>query len=391
MPRRKPTASPPTSLIDAFSILPDPRSPRNRRHPLLNIVVIATCGVLAGADTWVAIEQWATAKKEWLVSFLDMSEGVPSHDTFGRVFSILSPTAFQKAFIDWAQGLQESVEGRVVAVDGKTARRSHDRARGRGPIHLVNAWCTSAGVALGQRATDEKSNEITAVPELLELLFLEGAIVTLDAMGCQRDIAALIRSKGGHYVLATKGNQPTLSAGIESAFDAMFEGDDLPPDAGVHWESETGHGREVSRTAWVLPAPAELREQNLWADLASVVRIDSHRTTNGKETFEQRFYISSLPPESPEKVARAVRDHWGVENGLHWVLDVAFREDEARIRIGHAAENMGRLRQIALNLLKRETSTKVGIQTKRLRAGWDDAYLMKLLLLAGQVQGPGDA
>jgi predicted transposase YbfD/YdcC len=390
MPPRKPAAPSVLSLIDAFSIIPDPRSDRNRRHPLINIVVIAACGVLAGADNWVAIEEWAAAKDEWLGSFLDMSEGVPSHDTFGRVFSILSPAAFQQAFIAWARSLEVDVAGRVIAVDGKTSRRSHDRNRDRGPIHVVNAWCTAVGVSLGQRATEEKSNEITAIPELLDQLYLKGAIVTLDAMGCQREIASKIRSKEAHYILAVKGNQLSLSAALESAFDTMFAEEDPPPEMRVCSESENTHGRQVTRTAWVLPAPAALREQNLWADLASIVCVESGRTEGGKESFERRLYISSMAATSAPPLARAIREHWGVENGLHWVLDVAFREDESRIRIGHAAENMARLRQIALNLLKRETTRKVGIKTKRLRAGWDDGYMMKLLRLAGRPQEAGD-
>jgi predicted transposase YbfD/YdcC len=391
MPTRKPVPASPLSLVASFAGLPDPRSPRNRRYPLINIVVIATCAVLAGADNWVAIEQWSKTKRAWLATFLDMSDGVPSHDTFGRVFSILSPVAFQEAFIDWARGFDVEVDGRVVAVDGKTSRRSHDRGKNRGPVHVVSAWCTSVGVSLGQRATDEKSNEITAVPELLDQLYLKGAIVTLDALGCQREIAGTIRRKEADYVLAVKGNQPALSETISAAFEEMLDLDTLPPEASVHWESESTHGREVERTAWLLPAPGTLVDQGLWPGIASILRIDSRRKVGDNETFEVRLYISSLPPKSASDLANAVREHWGVENGLHWVLDVAFREDDSRARSGHAAENLTRLRHIALNLLKRDRSVKIGVKTKRLRAGWDNDYLWSLLMLAGHREGEADA
>lgn len=384
MPRRKPATDAPLSLVEAFSILPDPRSERSQRHPLINVVVIAVCGVLAGADNWVGIETWARSKEAWLADFLDMDAGVPSHDTLGRVFSILSPQDFQQAFIAWVQGLGVDVEGRVVAVDGKTMRRSHDRRHQRGAIHMVNAWCTEVGVSLGQRATDDKSNEITAVPALLETLYLKGAIVTLDAMGCQREIASTIRRKGGHYLLAVKGNQPTLSKTLHEAFDAAFDADDPPQTLLACTESDKGHGRVVERTVWVLPAPESLRDKGSWEDLESIVLVDVVRRQDGKESTERRAYISSMTATSATPLARAIREHWGVENGLHWVLDVAFREDDSRVRIGHAAENMGRLRQIALNLLKQEKTLKVGIKNKRLRVASDEAYMLRVLQIAAE-------
>lgn len=379
MPGRKSTESIPSSLLEAFSILPDPRSSRSRRHPLTTIVAIAVCGVIAGADNWVAIEMWAKGKEEWLASFLDMSEGVPSHDTFGRVFSILSPDAFQAAFIEWASSLAVDQEGRVIAIDGKTLRRSHDRGRGKSPIHIVNAWRSDVGLAIGQRATDDKSNEITAVPELLEQLYLKGAIVTLDAMGCQREIASTIRRKEGDYLLAVKGNQPTVRDAVASAFEAAFSADEPPAALHACTDADRGHGRHVERTAWVLPAPSSLRADDRWPDLSSIVLVDVVRRQDGRETTERRMYISSLAPTSARELARAIRSHWGVENGLHWVLDVAFREDDARIRIGHAAENMSRIRQIALNLLKQDKTLKVGIKTKRLRAAGDERYMLRVL------------
>lgn len=381
MSTRKSSTPSTRSLVEAFSVLPDPRSHRSQRHPLINIVVIAICGVICGADNWVAIETWGKSKKDWLSSFLDMSQGVPSHDTFGRVFSILSSKAFQQAFIAWAEGLEDDLDGKVVAIDGKSIRRSHDRSRMQGPIHMLNAWRTDVGVSLGQVATDRKSNEITAVPELLQALYLKGAIVTLDAMGCQREIASAIRAKEADYLLAVKGNQPKLLRAIEGAFETAFEQDEAPRKLSVCTESEDSHGRSVERTVWSLPAPQSVKDEGLWKDLESIVLVESQRVVGEKSSSERRLYITSLPSASATDLARAVRDHWGVENGLHWVLDVAFREDESRIRTGHATENMARLRQIALNVLKQEKTLKVGIHTKRLRAGWDEAYLLKLLKL----------
>lgn len=380
MPKSEPQNGPSPSFIEAFSFVPDPRSSKSRRHPLINIIVIAYCGVLCGADNWVAIETWAKAKRTWLEGFLDLSNGVPSHDTFGRVFSILSPDAMQRAFVTWTRGLDVDLQGRVVAIDGKTMRRSHDRSRNRSPVHMVNAWCTEAGVALGQVATDQKSNEITAIPQLLETLFLKGAIVTLDAMGCQRNIAAAIRARDADYILAAKGNQPKLLEAIQESFDDALEQEEFPDELTCFEEEESGHGRRVRRTVWVLPVPKKSELRELWADLNSMVFIESYRAVGDKESMEHRFYISSLQAQSSADMhARAIRAHWGVENGLHWVLDIAFREDESRVRIGHAAENMARLRQMSLNVLKQEKTLKVGIKNKRLRAGWDDAYLELLL------------
>jgi len=370
-----------TPLVNVFSSMHDPRSTRGRKHPLVNVVVIAICGVICGADSWVGIEEWAEAKEQWLAGFLDMSEGVPSHDTLGRVFAVLSPKAFQEAFTRWVEGLDICVEGRVVAIDGKTLRRSHDKSRGRAPIHMVNAWCTALGVSLGQVTTDEKSNEITAIPELLEQLMLEGAIVTIDAMGCQKNIASAIRDRGGDYLLAVKNNHPTLLADIQARFDSVLARD-IPLKA-LHTaeSSERGHGRHDERTTYVLPVPKGTHGREDWRDLRSIVMVESVRTVDGKSSCNHRFYISSLTPRNAQRFHDAAREHWGVENGLHWVLDLAFREDESRVRIGHAAENLGRIRQMALNLLKQDKSVKLGIKNKRLRAGWDEAYLRKLLAL----------
>jgi len=376
-------------LINVFSKLPDPRSAKSRRHPLLNVIVIAVCGVICGADGWVGIEAWGKTKQQWLGTFLDMSAGVPSHDTLGRVFSILSPIAFQAAFSEWVNGLEISVDGLVVAIDGKTLRRSHDRSNDRSAIHVVNAWCTSAGVSLGQVKTADKSNEITAIPELLDLLTLSGAIVTTDAMGCQKEIAAKVRERGGNYLLAVKNNHPKLMAEIQERFDSVLGKEVRIKALLTTTTTERGHGREETRNTYVLPAPIRLYGRAEWRDIASIVMVEGTRTIDEKTTSHQRFYISSLSPKKPRRFHNAVRAHWGVENGLHWVLDIAFREDESRIRMGHAAENMARLRQIALNLLKQEKTAKVGIKNKRLRAGWDEGYLRRVLAFR-RVEAPSD-
>ena len=325
------------------------------------------------------MEGWAKAKQDWLSGFLDLSKGIPSHDTFGRVFSLLSPEEFQEAFIRWTEGLSVDVDGQVVAIDGKTLRRSHDRASGQSAIHMVNAWLTSSGVSLGQLKTEEKSNEITAIPELLNLLHLHGAIVTIDAMGCQKKIAKTIQDAGADYLLAVKDNQPTLSKGIVSWFDEAQARDFKGTKTLFSTQVSRGHGREEERNVWVAPVPEDLTGREDWAGLRSIVWAEAIRTVNGKSSCHHRYYISSLPTENPEKFLKDIRAHWGVENSLHWVLDIAFREDESRVRVGHAAENLARLRQIAINLLKQETSLKVGVKTKRLRAGWDNNYLLKVI------------
>lgn len=368
------------SFMAPFSEIADPRGDRGKRHPLINVIAIAICGVICGADNWVSITTWAKAKEGWLSQLLDMSAGIPSHDTFGRVFAMLSPEEFQQAFIVWVQSLGIDVAGKVVAVDGKTLRRSHDRSSDRPAIHMVSAWCSGVGLSLGQLKTEEKSNEITAIPDLLRLLDLQGAVVTIDAMGCQRAIASTIRERGADYVLALKDNQPTLSAAVETWFDEALS-DDLDA-AGVTTASECnkGHGREETRTIWAAPVPESLPHREQWEGLASIVWVESVRAVGGKTSFFQRFFLSSMPSDDPGELLRVVRTHWSIENELHWVLDMAFREDESRARIGNSAENLARLRQFALAMLKRERTLKVGINIKRLRAGWDDAYLAKVMV-----------
>jgi len=367
------------SLVEALRVIPDHRSEVGRLHPLDTILVIAICAMICGADNWVGIEAWAKAKQEWLETFLDLPNGVPSHDTFGRVFSALDPDAFQQAFIAWTAGLSSPLDGDVVAVDGKTLRRSFARASKRAAIHMVSAWSARQGISLGQLKTAEKSNEITAIPRLLNKLQLKGAIVTIDAMGCQKKITATIVDRGADYVIAVKDNQPKLYQGIKDWFDAAVDAD--PADCALltATTTERSHGREEVRTVWVGAPPANLPKREEWAGLRSLVCVESVRTLNGKTSVFHRFYISSLKPEAPEKMLRIVREHWAIENSLHWVLDMSFREDDARARVDNAAENLSRLRHFALNLIKMEPSRKVGVKTSRMRAGWDHDYLLKIL------------
>lgn len=367
------------ALMPHFSILVDPRIERTRKHSLNDILVIAICGFICGVDNWVELEFFARCKEPWLRKFLDLPNGIPSHDTFGRVFAALDPEAFSRCFMKWMEAVAETTEGEIVAIDGKTLRRSFDRASKKAAIHMVSAWSTANGVVLGQVKTDEKSNEITAVPKLLELLRLEGCIVTMDAMGCQRELAQQIVEKGAHYVTCLKGNQGTLLAEVQALFnEAREESFETVPHAYTE-TLEKGHGRIERRRYWITAKVDSVRRAEKWACLASVGMVESERTLGEETSREVRYFISSLPGDDAKQFAAAVRRHWEVENNLHWVLDVAFREDESRVRKDNAPENMAMLRHVALNLLKGDKSTKAGIQTRRKKAGWDEDYLVRLL------------
>jgi predicted transposase YbfD/YdcC len=367
------------SLMKHFSVLVDPRVERTRRHSLNDILVIAICGFICGVDNWVELEFFARCKEGWFKQFLALPNGIPSHDTFGRVFAALDPEAFSRCFMNWMQAVAEATEGDIVAIDGKTLRRSFDNAAKKAAIHMVSAWSTRNGVVLGQVRTDEKSNEITAVPKLLELLRLEGCIVTLDAMGCQRELAQQIVDKGAHYVISLKGNQETLHAEVERLFnEAREEGFETVPHAYTE-TLEKDHGRIERRRYWITDRVDGVRRAERWACLSSIGMVESERTLGGETSREVRYFISSLPGDDAKLFAAAVRRHWEVENGLHWVLDVAFREDDSRIRKDHAPENVAMLRHVALNLLKADKTTKAGIQTRRKKAGWDEDYLARLL------------
>lgn len=366
------------SLVECFAELTDPRVERTRRHELVDVVVIAVCGAICGLDEWTALAEYGRAKADWFRTFLSLPNGIPSRDTFRRVISRLEPQEFARCISDWIASLQKVTMGQVVAIDGKTLRRSFDRASGKGALHLVSAWAAENQVSLGQVAVDEKSNEITAIPELLELIDVAGAVVTIDAMGCQTQIARKIREEQADYVLAVKGNQETLHEEVQDFF-ADYEAQEQ---AGVpirfHETEETGHGRRERRMYWQAQVPASIRQQDKWADVRTIGMTVNERTENGRTTVERRYYLSSLPLKV-RQFARAVRGHWGIENALHWRLDVIYREDDSRIRKDHGAENMALLRRLAISLLKQETTCKRGIKTKQLKAGWDNDYLLKAL------------
>ena len=370
------------SVLGHFSVLEDPRVERTRRHSLNDIFVIAICGFVCGVDNWVELEFFGECKKEWFRTFLELPNGIPSHGTFGRVFAALDPEAFSRCFMSWMKAVSEATEGEVIAIDGKTLRRSFDRASKKAAIHMVSAWSTANGVVLGQVKTDEKSNEITAVPKLLELLRIEGCIVTLDAMGCQREVAQQIVDRGGHYVISLKGNQGTLLGEVEQLFnEAREEGFETVPHA-YEETFEKDHGRLERRRYWITAEIDAVRRAEKWPCLSSVGMVESERTVDGETSREVRYFISSLPGDDAKKFGAAVRRHWAIENSLHWVLDVAFREDDSRIRQGHAPENVAMLRHLALNLLKADKSKKAGIQARRKIAGWDHPYLARLLGIA---------
>lgn len=370
--------SAPLTLMEIFSDLKDDRDPSKCRHKLLDILILAIAAVLCGADDLTGIEAFGKAKIEWFKRFLELENGIPSHDTFGRVLALLSPKAFQACFREWVESLRSVYEGEIIAVDGKTLRRSHDRKAGLGPLHVVSAWAVENRLVLGQTATEAKSNEITAIPELLEVLMLKGCIVTIDAMGCQKKIAQQIIDREGDYVLALKGNQGLLAEEVEEAFIDADAADYQGLDTDFYETHERGHGRVEQRRYWTLGNTDSLTQAALWAGLNMVGMVESIRECDGKSSCEYRFYIGSIGTDA-KQFAHAVRAHWGVENRLHWSLDIAFREDESRLRERHAAENFAVLRHIALGLLKKDTRTKLGTKNRRLKAGWDEGYLANLL------------
>jgi predicted transposase YbfD/YdcC len=370
-----------SSLLDHFQHLDDPRVSPATRHQLLDIVAIALCAVICGADTWVEVEAFGRAKREWLGTFLALPHGIPSHDTFGRVFAALAPEQFEAGFRSWVAAVAELPAGSVVAIDGKTLRRSHDRTQGQEALVLVSAWAEANRLLLGQVAVDPGSNEIPAIPALLEQVALAGSIVTVDAIGCQTAIAAQVVAQEADYVLALKENQATLHEAVAFLF-ATGQADGF---AGIRHDAqrtiEKNHGRIEVRQVWTVDDPviiAYLDPQGAWPKLRSVAMVVAERRIGEERSRERRYYLTSLPGDAAT-VGAAVRGHWGIENRLHWVLDIAFREDESRVRQGFADQNLAVLRRLALTLLRQEPTATMGTKAKRLKAGWDHAYLLKIL------------
>jgi len=375
------TRNPIASIEHHFADLDDPRIDRSKLHKLLDIVVIAICAIICSADDWVAVEMFGNAKHEWLKKFLELPNGIPSHDTFGRVFGALDPEQFESCFLNWISAVSEITQGQVVALDGKTLRRSHDKTLGKKAIVMVSAWATANGLVLGQKKVDEKSNEITAIPELLQALEISGCIITIDAMGCQKEIAADIVDQDADYILSLKENHGNLYADVELLFDDLEESQFTAYEYDYERTVNKGHGRIETRQSWTISDPEVLRYlrgTEEWEKLTSVVKVQAERRTLEKTTVEIRYYLASLEGNA-RRILDSTRAHWGIENSLHWVLDIAFREDECRVRKGFGAQNLATLRHIAVNLLKQEKTVKAGVKSKRLRAGWDEDYLLKVL------------
>ncbi len=368
-------SNPILSLSVHFAELTDPRLERQKLHQLKDILAIAICAMLCGADNWVEIERFGRAKEAWFSQLLGLKHGIPSHDTFGKVFAALDANQFEACFMRWMQAIVSSLAGKLIAVDGKRVRNSHDKANGKSAIHLVGVYASEIGLLLGQIKTEDKSNEITAIPALLAQLALAGCIVTIDAMGTQKAIAQQIIEQEADYVLSLKGNQGTLHQEVALYFEQP------PAKAKESWTSyesiEKDHGRIERRKVTATDAISWLTAHQEWRGLTSIVKVEAERTIDNHTQHEIRYFISSLPPDAA-KLAYAIRAHWCIESQLHWSLDVTFREDYSRVRIDHAAENLSLLRRIALNLLKQEKTAKVGIKCKRLQAGWDEKYLLKL-------------
>jgi predicted transposase YbfD/YdcC len=360
-----------------FASLTDPRR-RKVTYPLINIVTIALCAVIAGADDFVSIAAWGRQKRAWLARFLDLSSGIPSHDRFNAVFKALNPTEFERCLLGWITSLHEVTAGQLVAIDGKTLRQSFDEAEAKSAIHMVSAWATANHISLGQVVVDQKSNEITAIPKLLELLDVSGCLVTIDAMGCQAEIAGKIIEGKADYVLAAKGNQPTLYEGIVGFFLDQMEDDFARVKVSRHETKEHGHGRVEHRTYYVCDVPEDLPDRARWKGLKRIGVAISDTVRGGKSCADVRYYILSKRLGA-RSFGAAVRGHWGIENSLHWQLDMSFGEDRSRIRKGHADANFAVVRRMALSLLKNEGSQKVGVKTKRLTAGWNDDYLEQVL------------
>lgn len=373
---------PPTATIaEHFGTVEDPRVACLITHPLVNIMTITLCAVIAGADNWSEVATFGEGKQEWLGQFLDLSQGTPSHDTFTTVFARLDPAQLQDGFISWVRAVYHRLSGEVVAVDGKKIRHSFDTASEQPMLTMVSAWATEAEAVLGQLPVAEASNEITAIPQLLRLLDLKGCIVTVDAIGCQKEIAQQIVDQEADYLLAVKGNQAALLEDIELFFRLAEQNHFAKVNCTTAAMVNKGHGRIEIRHCWAISGEESLqflRDYQAWPKLRTLVRIDSERRLGERITRHSRYYISSLPNDA-EHLLQVKRSHWAIENGLHWVLDIAFREDDSRVRKGHGAHNLALFRHMAVNLLKQEKTAKGGIHNKRMQAAWNEHYLVKVL------------
>lgn len=365
------------SLIERLKTIPDPRVNRRKRHLLSDILVITICAVLSGAEEWTTIATYGRIKQKWLKTFLRLPNGIPSHDTFGRVFQKLDTAEFTRMFVEWTTAIAERLPGELVAIDGKTLRNSFDGAAGKSAIHMVSAWASANRLVLGQMCVEEKSNEITAVPALLDLLQLEGCVVTLDAMNCQtKTVRKIVEEKKADYVVTAKSNQPALHDEI-----ARFYETPACQDFETHRveTTEKGHGRIETRIVTSCGQLDWMSQRKRWFGLRSIVQVQSTRIIGGKTTRENRYYLTSLAAEDVRKIARVIRDHWSIENQVHWTLDVAFNEDRCRVRRNNAPANLAVVRQITLNMLKKMTSTKVGVKTRRQLCGWENDFLLATL------------
>ena len=366
-------AKPTPSIIHHFSSVIDPRVNRQKKHRLQDIFFISICATICGADNWVAIEQFGLAKEAWFTELLGLKYGIPSHDTFGEVYGVIDTEQFSVCFSRWVADLAHITEGEVIAIDGKCLRRSIDKASKKAAIYMVSAWAQHNNLVLGQVKVDDKSNEITAIPKLLSRLDIAGAVITIDAMGCQKKIAEQIKQQGGDYVFSLKGNQGNLHDDVKTFFTSSLS----PVVASVSYEGE--HGRIETRSIRATADIAWLQDRHDWKSLQSIIAVTAKRETDHKVTEETRYFISSLDANDPKRLERVVRTHWSIENNLHWVLDIAFDEDSNRTRKGHSAANLAVIRHIALNMIKAEKTSKVGTKIKRLKAGWDNDYLLRVI------------
>ncbi|WP_204106362.1 MULTISPECIES: ISAs1 family transposase [Spirulina sp. CCY15215] len=362
-----------------FAHVQDPRNEQRTSHLLIDIIAIALLAVISGAEGWGAIETYGKAKEEWLKKFLDLPNGIPSHDTFSRVFARLSPQEFEQGFQNWLENIVEQIDINIIAIDGKMLRQSYDRNQQQKSLILVSAWCQEHRLVLGQEKVDSKSNEITAIPQLLNQLDIAGCTITIDAMGTQKEIASQICQKGGDYILALKANQKNLYKAVYESFEKAKEVNSIDLENRHFTQVEKSHNRIEKRTIEVLPASViSSKESSKWQNLATIIRVERERKLWNKTSHEICFYISSLEVDAQE-FATKIRSHWGIENTLHWTLDVTFSEDKSRIRRDHAAENFAILRRLAVNLINQEKTLKSSTKMKRYRAALDNNYLLKIL------------